>query len=240
VYKGIYVAMTGAVLRSRELDVVSNNLANVNTVGFKKSTFASRLYPIMEGIQERQAVVYDNARAMATFTGYKIDTMQGAIKNTGNPLDLALSGEGFFGVEDGKGQRFFTRNGSFTLNREGFLVNMAGNYVLDRNNQRIQIEGTEISISPDGNIYVDNNLLTQIKVVKVNNLEHVADSLFTGQEAPDATTEVLQGSLEMSNVNPIREMVGIITALKQYESAQKVIQSFDDLAKRVSADIARV
>lgn len=238
-YKGIYVAMTGAVLRSRELDVISNNLANVNTVGFKKSNFASRLYPILEGIQERQPVVYGNARAMATFTGYKIDPIQGSIKNTGNPLDLAISGEGFFSVEDGKGQRFFTRNGSFTLNREGFLVNMAGNFVLDRNNQRIKIDGTEISISPEGNLYADNNLVTQLKVSKVNNLEHVSDSLFTGLDTGVAAGEVIQGSLEMSNVNPIREMVGIITALKQYESAQKLIQSFDDLAKRTSTDIAR-
>lgn len=239
-YKGIYVAMTGAVLRSRELDVVTNNLANVNTTGFKRSSFASRLYPILEGIQERQPVLYHDARAMTTFTGYKIDTMQGAIKNTGNPFDLAISGEGFFAVQNERGQNFYTRNGSFGINRDGYLMTPSGAYVLDRNNQRIQIQGTQVDISPDGNLYVDGNLVTQIKVAKVENIEHVSDSLFSGLETGIATGEVLQGSLEMSNVNPIREMVGIITALKQYESAQKVIQSFDDLAKRAVSDIARV
>ncbi len=239
-YKGIYVAMTGAVLRSRELDIVSNNIANVNTTGFKRSSFASRLYPLLEGIQERQQVIYDKARAMTTFTGYKIDTMQGSIKNTGNTFDLAISGEGFFAIENEKGQRFFTRNGGFTLNKDGFLMTMSGSYVLDSNNQRINIQGTEVSISPEGNLYVDNNLAAQIKVAKINNIEHVSDSLFSGEDAGIATGEVMQGSLEMSNVNPIREMIGIITALKQYESAQKMIQSFDDLAKRASTDIGRV
>lgn len=239
-YKGIYVAMTGAVLRSRELDVVTNNLANVNTTGFKRSSFASRLYPILEGIQDRQPVLYQEARAMTTFTGYKIDTMQGAVKNTGNPFDLAISGEGFFVVQNERGQNFYTRNGSFGINRDGYLMTPSGAYVLDRNNQRIQIQGTQVDISPDGNLYVDGNLVTQIKVAKVENLEHVSDSLFSGLETGIATGEVLQGSLEMSNVNPIREMVGIITALKQYESAQKIIQSFDDLAKRAVSDIARV
>ncbi|HIJ60803.1 MAG TPA: flagellar hook basal-body protein [Nitrospirae bacterium] len=238
-YKGIYVAMTGAVLRSRELDIVSNNLANVNTTGFKRSSFASRLYPILEGKVERQDVAYENARAMATFTNYKIDHSQGSFKTTGNPLDLAIFGEGFFTIEDAKGQRFFTRNGSFTLNKDGYLVTHNGAYVLNRANQRINIQGTEINISPEGNVFVDNNLVSQIKVAKVSNIEHVADSLFAGSDEGIAKGEVVQNTLEMSNVNPIREMVGIITALKQYETSQKVIQSFDDLAKRTATDIGR-
>ncbi|MFQ3574633.1 MAG: flagellar hook basal-body protein [Thermodesulfovibrionales bacterium] len=239
-FRGVYVAMTGAVLRSREMDIVTNNLANVNTTGFKRSSFSSRMYPVLEGIQEEQKVIYKDSRSMTTFTNYKIDTMQGAIKTTGNPLDLAISGEGFFTIEDNKGQRFYTRNGSFTRNKDGFLVTQSGNYVLDRGNQRINIEGNGINISPDGNVYVGQNLVGQFKIAKVENIEHVSDSLFTGSEVGFAKGDIIQGALEMSNTNPIREMVGIITALKQYETAQKVIQSFDDLTKRAVSDIARV
>lgn len=238
-FRGVYVAMTGAVLRSREMDIVTNNLANVNTTGFKRSSFSSRMYPVLESISEPQKVVYKDARAMATFTNYKIDTMQGAIKTTNNPLDLAISGEGFFSIEDNKGQRFFTRNGNFTRNKDGFLVTQSGNYVLDRANQRINIQGNGINISPDGNVYVEQNLVAQIKVAKVENIEHVSDSLFSGSEVGLGNGQVMQGALEMSNTNPIREMVGIITALKQYETAQKVIQSFDDLAKRAVSDIVK-
>lgn len=239
-FRGVYVAMTGAVLRSREMDIVTNNLANVNTTGFKRSSFSSRMYPILEGIQDNQKVLYKDSRAMATFTNYKIDTMQGAIKTTNNPLDLAISGEGFFAIEDNKGQRFYTRNGNFTRNKDGYLVTQSGNYVLDRGNQRINIQGNGINISPDGNVYVEQNLVAQLKVSKVENIEHVSDSLFNGSEVGFANGQVMQGALEMSNTNPIREMVGIITALKQYETAQKVIQSFDDLTKRTVSDIAKV
>ncbi|GER94486.1 flagellar basal-body rod protein FlgF [hot springs metagenome] len=244
-YKGMYIAMTGAVLRSQELDSVANNLANVNTVGYKKTSFSSRLYPLLEGIsQKMQDVVYPDARAMTYFGSYNIDTSEGSIKTTGNPLDLAVKGEGFFAIE-GKGKTYYTRNGSFSMDKDGYLVTGNGQRVLDTANKPIRIVGenintANINIAPDGNIYVNGNILSKIKLVNLNNIEHIGDSLFFGNEVGVSKGEIMQGSIEMSNVNPIQEMVGIITALRQYETAQKVIKNFEDLSQRTVSEIAKV
>ncbi|WP_203471629.1 flagellar basal-body rod protein FlgF [Dissulfurispira thermophila] len=241
----MYIAMTGAVLRSQELDSVANNLANVNTVGYKKTSFSSRLYPLLEGIsQKMQDVVYPDARAMTYFGSYNIDTSEGSIKTTGNPLDLAVKGEGFFAIE-GKGKTYYTRNGSFSMDKDGYLVTGNGQRVLDTANKPIRIVGenintANINIAPDGNIYVNGNILSKIKLVNLNNIEHIGDSLFFGNEVGVSKGEIMQGSIEMSNVNPIQEMVGIITALRQYETAQKVIKNFEDLSQRTVSEIAKV
>lgn len=238
-YKGIYIAMTGAVLRSQELDSVANNLANVSTAGYKRTSFSCRLYPLLEGTSQNQKSVYPDARAMAYFGKYYIDTSEGNIRTTGNPLDLAIKGEGFFAVE-GKGGTYYTRNGSFTINKDGFLVTGDGQMVLDTANKPVRIEGGSVTISPDGGIYVNGNMLARLKIVNLNNVQHVGNSLFSGDEAGASKVEVIQGSIEMSNVNPIREMVGIIIALRQYETAQKVIKNFDDLSQRAVSEIAKV
>lgn len=243
-YKGTYIAMTGAMLRSQELDSVANNLANASTVGYKKTSFSSRLYPLLEGISQRQDSIYPDARAMTYFGTYHIDTSEGNIRTTGNPLDLAVKGDGFFAVES-KGKTYYTRNGSFSINKDGFMVTGSGQRVLDAANKPIRIEGENISIAniniaSDGNIYVNGNVLSKLKLVNLNNIQHVGDSLFSGNEAGASKGEILQGFLEMSNVNPIQEMVGIVSALRQYETAQKVIKNFDDLSQRVVSEIAKV
>jgi flagellar basal-body rod protein FlgG len=197
------------------------------------------MYPLLEGISQEQKAVYPDARAMTYYGKYYIDTSNGNIKTTGNPLDLAISGEGFFAIED-KGKVHYTRNGAFTMNKDGFLVTANGYKVLDTTNRPIRIDGESINISPDGNIYVNGNIAGKLKLVKLNNIQHVGSSLFSGDEVGASKGEVLQGSLEMSNVNPIQEMVGIITALRQYETAQRVIKNFDDLSQRTVSEIAKV
>lgn len=238
-YKGIYIAMSGAVLRSQELDNVANNLANVSTSGFKRTTFSSRLYPLMEGVTQKQDAVYDDARAMSYVGKYHIDPSEGNIKITGNPLDLAIDGEGFFAVDAG-GQTFYTRNGTFSRNKDGFLVSGNGSKVLDRSNKPIRIEGETVNVSADGNIYSNGNIAGKLKVAKLDNIWHEGNSLFSGKETGNAEGQVLQGSIEMSNVNPVKELVGIISAIREYESAQKVIQNFNDLSQRTVSEIAKV
>ncbi|BCB96432.1 hypothetical protein JZK55_13540 [Dissulfurispira thermophila] len=191
-----------------------------------------------------QDVVYPDARAMTYFGSYNIDTSEGSIKTTGNPLDLAVKGEGFFAIE-GKGKTYYTRNGSFSMDKDGYLVTGNGQRVLDTANKPIRIVGenintANINIAPDGNIYVNGNILSKIKLVNLNNIEHIGDSLFFGNEVGVSKGEIMQGSIEMSNVNPIQEMVGIITALRQYETAQKVIKNFEDLSQRTVSEIAKV
>ncbi|MBI3592684.1 MAG: flagellar hook basal-body protein [Nitrospirae bacterium] len=238
-YKGVYVVMTGAVLRSQELDNIANNLANASTPGYKRTTFSSALYPLLEGVQDKRDSIYPDARAMAYYGKYSIDASDGNIKSTGNPLDIAIRGDGFFAVE-GKGRTYYTRNGVFSMNREGFIVTGNGMRVLDANNKPIRIEGGNVTVAADGNIYSDGNAAGRLKLVRLNNIQHVGDSLFSGNESGASSGEVVQGVVEMSNVNPVREMVGIISALRQYETAQKVIQNFNDLSQRTVSEIAKV
>jgi flagellar basal-body rod protein FlgG len=239
-YKGMYVAMTGAVLRSQEMDNIANNLANASTTGYKRTTFSSRLYPLIEGVSMPGKSVYPEARAMTYFGEQSIDSSAGSFKVTGNPLDLAINGEGFFAIE-GKGKTYYTRNGSFGIDKQGNLVTANGQKVLDAADKPIRLNGGgSVSITPDGNVFADGNPVGKIKISSLNNIEHVEGSLFSGKEAGASKGEIVQGSIEMSNVNPVREMVGIITALRQYETAQKVIQNFDQLSQRAVSDIARV
>ena len=245
-YKGMYVAATGAVQRSAEMDNVANNLANVNTNGFKRNMLSSRFYPVLEEVQQAPPSVYPNARAMTSPGKFAVDGTPGAFQTTGNPLDLALSADAYFVVEK-NGQQFYTRNGSFLLNRDGFLSTPDGYRVLDRGNQPVIIDNTEgtLSISADGSIYLinvqqrSNTLVAELKVARLSDIRHAGTALFTGTEREPGDYEVSQGVLERSNVNPVNELVNMITALRQYELSHKVIQNFSDLAQRTVTDIGK-
>lgn len=238
-YKGIYISMTGMQMRENELSAVSNNLANINTTGYKRQSFASRVYPLLSGRPPEPKALYQNVRAQTYFGTQYIDTSQGTLRNTGNPLDFAIQGEGFFVVQ--RGQRvFFTREGSFTKDSENYLVNQNGLRVLDENNAPILIEGTKIEVARDGSIYIDGNLVSKIKVVRVENLRHIGNSLYEGTERQQTAGEILQGWLEGSNVNPMNEMVQLIQAIRNFEFAQRVTTNFDQLAQRAVSEIARI
>src|SRR5208283_3747415 len=216
-YKGIYVAMTGAMLRSQELDNVTQNMANANTSGYKRTSFSSRLYPLLEGITDKQNAAYPDAKAMAYFGQSSIDTTDGSVQLTRNPLDLASR-------------------------EDGFLVDGSGQQVLDTANKPIRIVGSTIHVAADGTIYADGNNSGKIKLVKLDpsTVQHIGNSLFSGTEAGASGGQILEGAIEMSNVNPIKEMVGIISALREFEVAQKVITNFDTLAEKTVTEIAKV
>jgi|SRR5208283_552389 len=241
-YKGIYVAMTGAMLRSQELDNVTQNMANANTTGYKRTSFSSRLYPLLEGITDKQNAAYPNAKAMAYFGQSSIDTTDGTVQLTENPLDLACRGDGFFAVQGVGNNIYYTRNGSFSRSKDGLLVDGSGEVVLDTANKPIRIQGSAIQVTADGTIYADGNNSGKIKLVKLDpsTVQHLGNSLFSGTEAGVSGGRILEGAIEMSNVNPINEMVGIISALREFEVAQKVITNFDTLAEKTVTEIAKV
>jgi flagellar basal-body rod protein FlgF len=241
-YKGIYVAMTGSNLKMMELDNTANNLANVSTNGYKRTSFASRLYPLMEGLSQNQTAIHADARAMAVIGKSSIDSSQGMAQTTGNPLDVAIVGEGFF-VVDVKGQQNFTRNGSFSIDKDGFLATSSGYRVIGIDNKPISL-GKEIKSRPtialDGTITVDGNTVGQIKTVKVTDIKPVSESLFSGKGGETLQADMRQGFVERSNVNPMREMIAMITAQREFQTLQQMIRSFDQLSSEAITQIARV
>lgn len=242
-YKGAYVALTGAILRSHEMDNVANNLSNVNTAGYKRSSFAANMYSIMQDTSRQPSSAYPDARAMAYYGDFKIDQAQGIIKTTGNTFDVAISGEGYFAVQDNNGT-YYTRNGVFTIDRNGTLMNSSGQKVLDAANKPITIPrddpSAKISIARDGSIYANGNIAGKIKVVKLTSPEHIGGTLYKGAEAGPSGADLLQGTIEHSNVNGMREMIGLITASRNIESTIKMIKNFDDLSQRVVNELGKV
>jgi len=181
-----------------------------------------------------------------------VNHSQGEIYSTENRLDFAIDGRGFFmvqaqGQEQDQGIRY-TRDGSFQLNNMNQLVTSEGYLVLDANQQPIVLNGTEITVSETGEIFVDNQPAGNLGIVVINNLYDLRKegyNLYRMEEDMEPefgefTGRVLQGFLEKSNVNPIREMVEMIQLARNYESNQRVIQAYDHILDKAINDIGRV
>ena len=175
----------------------------------------------------------------------KIDTdfSQGTLEETGNDLDFALQGRGFFKVLTPKGE-MYTRNGNFTINTNGELVTTEGYYLAGQYGS-ILAEGRDFSISEHGDIILNNEMIDKIEILDITNLSALrkyGEGYFQLAEGETLQTQafsgkVLQGFLESSNVNPIKEMVDMINSFRTYESNQKVVKAYDDILQRAVNDI---
>ena len=251
--KGIYTAAAGMLATQLAADNTADNLANINTTGFKAraTQFQSFGELILERIQkdeepEQVGSITSGSQVRATI----IDFSQGSLRQTGNPLDLAIEGDGFFQVETPEGQEAYTRNGVFTLNEEGFITTTDGNYLLNQGGQPINIpqEAGVLSISSSG-IITDSNgqELEQIGLVQFednNALQKLNNSLYISDLRPDdldfdSNTQILQGFIEGSNTNPISELVGSINGLRLYGALQNSIQTSNDSLGRVINEAGR-
>jgi flagellar basal-body rod protein FlgB len=226
---GFIDAAHATQMQQHNLDVISNNLANVNTPGFK----GDRL--VFSHLMDRQ-----------TRTAYD----QGSLKATENPLDVAITGQGFFRVQTDKGPRL-TRDGAFKMFSDGSLVTSGGLKVLDQGGQPITLNpnGPPVHIDEVGNVYQGVEQLGTLAVVDVTDKKAMVkegSSLFGGQDGkPLATTpatdySVLQGHVEMSNVDTLSEMVGMINAHRNFESYQKSLQAMQDIDNRAISQVGKV
>ena len=249
--KGLYTAYTGMINEQNRMDIMTNNLANANTVGFKKEGSTSQAFDDVLALKIKDTSVAPNtAKRLGTMNmGVKIgegyvDYSTGSFRETGNTYDLALSGNGFFAIEftnkAGETSTKYTRDGSFTLNVDGYLVTEDGDYVLDEDGDRIELDPLKTSfIDSNGNIYQDDSVEATIGIVDFedyNYLEKYGENLFQtveGAVEQDATAQVHSGYLEMANVQVVSEMVNMITITRAYEANQKIIQTYDQ-----SLDIA--
>lgn len=246
--RGIYAAASGMVAETIRNDVTANNLANVNTAGFKKDVAVSRDFAsvLIKRINDGE----DMPNVGSLGSGAQIDevaTIQsaGAVRPTGNDFDLAIDGKGFFAVQTANGVRY-TRNGSFTKSAQGELVNSEGQRVLGQNGPIRINNGSTMNISGDGSISVDGVQIDRLRVVEFANekqLQKEGNSLFTapaGAQTQPATGQVKQGYLEMANVNVVAEMVNMIAGFRAYEVNGKVVQAHDQLLDKAVNEVGRV
>lgn len=250
--RGLYTAYTGMLNEQYRMDIMSNNLANADTTGFKKEGSTSQAYAEVMAVKIKDLSENPNTpkRLGGISLGVKIgetftDFSQGSLRDTGNTFDLAIGGNGFFNIEftnkAGETSTKYTRDGGFTLTRDGYLVTKDGDYVLGTDDNRIQISTTagNTVIDRAGNIYQDDNLVASIKVTEfedTNYLTHYGETMWDVKEgavANDAEDpSIYQGYLEMSNVSVVKEMVNMITISRQYETNQKALQTFDETLEK--------
>ena len=251
---GLYAAVSGSMVQEKRMEILSNNLANVGTAGFKEDRPIFReLYSKMnystvltDTSSQRSLMLAQKMNlSYLTFSGVKTDFSTGEMKHTGNPLDVAISGQGFFVVNTPHGE-FYTRMGTFSLNDKGELVTHEG-CPLKGKGKSIRIKGTEIAIDRKGTITVDGAQVDTLKVVdfkEYSALRKVGDNLFEniqrGNEHKAEEYEITQQALELSNINIVKEMVKMIDVLRLYESYQKVIQSLDETTSRATRDVGAV
>ncbi len=231
--RSIFVALSGAIAQEKRLETASYNIANADTAGYKKQ---SNLFSV---------TFTDALKAYPVSEGLKVDMTQGGLKSTGNPLDLALMGNGLFVVKTPQGERF-TRQGDFTVNGEGVLSTKEGYPVVGEGGEIIiEGESREIVINEYGGVSTEDmteKLLTIVgfdentKFVKQGQyLSVVAGSV--NRSPVEGEIRVEQGQLEVSNVNAAKEMINLIEIMRRYDNQSKMIQTFDDITKKTINDV---
>jgi len=236
---GIYSVVSGAVAEEKRLGFISNNLANALTTGYKSSS------PVFEAILSSSIIDTDQADStfVATYDSH-INFAQGPLVESGNKLDVALQGDGFFVIQTAQGNRY-TRNGQFALDATGKLVTHDGNTVAGEGGDIIAT-GKQLSIEKDGSVFVDKVSVGKLKTVRFATKEYlrpVGDSLFENvnpedQELPVTNCSVNQGYHEGSNVDALKEMIDMIACTRAYEAYGKVQQAFGDMDSKLQ-DVAK-
>jgi flagellar basal-body rod protein FlgF len=230
---GIYVATAGAIAQSNALDATANNIANASTTGFRgdRVTFREAL------TQARSADT-----TLVSNGASRVDGQAGALQSTQNPLDLALEGDGYFGVETPQGTRY-TRGGNFRLDDDRKLVNPDGFAVRGDGGGAITVprDARDVAVAADGTISADGQIVGKLELTRFDGaqLKREGGSLFSATGAPTGgdPPKVRAGMLEASNVNVVRGVVDLVKVSRTYESLMRVIQSYHDVESRAARDL---
>ncbi len=246
--RGLYTSASGMVVSQERMDVATNNLANINTPGFREQIYVSKSYPENEVVRtddnvtqlprgsiDQRPQVGDLNTGVAsdgTYTNFE----EGKLKRTENPLDLAITGDGFFTVEGDDGEEYYTRDGIFTMNEEGSLVTGNGRYVLGEEGRiTVDDEVEGISVAGDGTITNgDGEVVDRLQITSFENpqrLQNRGENFFVddGEAQPITDTDlgadftIQQGFQEISNTDPIRELINTIEIQRLYEMNSQMI-----------------
>jgi flagellar basal-body rod protein FlgF/flagellar basal-body rod protein FlgG len=241
---GYYAACTGLMSRTQALETIANNLANVSTAGFRAShnVFSSVLATTGDS---PLSDLNKDENDFGVLSGTQLDNSQGALVPTGNDLDLAMEGPGYFAVQTAAGP-VYTRGGNFRVSPQGQLITAAGDPVIGENGP-IMILGQPISISADGTISANGAISGRLKLVEFApavELQSAGGTYYTaptGTATAGKTSQVRQGMLESSNVNPVTSVVELISAQREVETMRRVLTMFStELDKTATQDLPRV
>jgi len=243
-------AVNGALFQEMRLNVLTNNIANLNTVGFKEDRTAFRVseesLTVEAGSDDIGTADSEAASSYVSPVETYINFDSGRLEATGNPLDLALEGDGFFCLQGPEGE-IYTRNGVFSLNAQGMIVAQDGTPLLGSGGP-ISLGGGRPEIDPQGNILVNGAPVDTIKVVQFGDmagLKKSGGSTFVPLDdsyEPDKAqqVQVRQGFVEHSNVDAVKMMTEMIDALRGYESYQKIIQFQNDATLKAINEVGQL
>ena len=264
--KGLYTAHTGMVNEMKRLDILANNLANADTTAYKKEGTTSRTFADEMSLRIKDSSNMGIPKKLGDITyGVHLgqvytDYSTGNFKVTDNTTDFAIEGNGFFAVaftdKQGNTSVKYTRDGAFTVNKEGYLVTKDGDYVLNATgamngdpgqNNYIRLDpNAAITVNKLGYVMQNNQIVGTIGMVDVDNydyLEKYGENLYNllpGGNRIATDSNIEQGTLETSNVNVVNEMVNMITIQRAYEAGQKVITSIDGTLDRAVNNVGKV
>lgn len=249
--RGVYTAATGMLVQELKADTITNNLANINTPGYKKDQVAVSSFP--EVLLHRIDAVKGSekgAKPIGTFSygamveEWQVDWSVGILEETGNPLNFALNGPGFFTLETPEGLAV-TRNGAFQVNEEGFLTNSHGQPILGMNGP-IFLGTSDFQVAADGTITIQGEYVDQLLITQVDNpqglrkaghdLYYVTDQVQAGMLEPEQV-KVQQGYLEKPNINVVNEIIDLLAVRRVYEANQKIIQTQDEALAKGASEI---
>jgi len=256
--RGLYTAISGMITQDAKQDIITNNIANANTVGFKGDNLAIRKFDDVLLQNYDKISGGKNVRNIigSISNGSKLDSVntdftQGMIQSTDKSTDFAIDGKGFFTVQKNDGtnnEQYYTRDGHFHIDMNGILVNDSGDRVIGRNLQTNALE--PINVGSDnfvadinGNITVNGNRMYKLYTVDFDDygtLKKTGDNLYQGNNPTENNALVKQRSLEKSNVNIINAMSDMITTMRSFETNQKIVQSLDETLNKLVNEVGSV
>lgn len=250
---GLYLSASGVLANSRRQDIIANNLANVETAGFRRdsATFAQRLTAVQEQRRSPRSdsdPLLENLGGGLTMMPNQIDLSQGGLESSSNPFDLAIEGEGFFAVR-ADGRMRLTRDGRFLLDKDGYLARSSsrGERVLDVKGQPIRLEQTDgLTISDDGKIAREGETIAQVGLFAVPDkarLTKVGGTLLGYEETKKltaATGKMRSQFVERSNVDPATELAALMDASRQLEANANMIRFQDQALGRLVNEVGKV
>lgn len=224
---GLYIAATGMLAEQVRQDQLTNDLANASTPGYKADHSVQSSFPSLLLANTATGQSIGSIGTGVTISKVVTDMTPAALQPTGQPLDFAVVGTGFFAVRTAQGIRY-TRDGQFSASAQGLLVDAQGNQVLGQG-------GAPIGVSAKGTVPA-----TALGVFNVPGARKQGDNLFTGAAAGRATGTVQQGELEASGADPVHTMVDMIASLRAYESGQKALQSIDETLQESAGSVGSI
>ncbi len=256
--RSLYTSVSGMITQEAKQDIITNNLSNANTVGFKGDNLAIKKFDDVLLENYDKIVGGKNVRNPigSISLGSKIDAVntnftQGMIQATEKNTDFAIDGKGFFSVQRNDGinnGQYYTRDGHFHVNMNGILVNDSGDEVIGRNLQTnalgpINVGNGKITCDTYGNINVNDTKMYKLYTVDFNdynNLKKAGDNLYEGTNPTESQSIVKQKSLEKSNVNIVNAMSDMITTMRSFETNQKIVQSLDETLGKLVNEVGSV